>query len=325
MLSFIPTLLQLSCLLIPSILPVNAYPAPGACTGPCNVHDPALIRREDGTYFRFSTGNKISYASAPAVEGPWTALGSVLPDGSIIDLEGRDDLWAPDIALVNDAYHLYYTVSTFGTQASAIGLATSPSMDPGSWTDHGATGVSSSEGSPYNAIDANLLIDGQTPYMTFGSFWTDLFQVPMNADATLSAGEPYNVAFEPEGTHPLEGPFLFKFGDWNYLFFMWGVCCGYDGAMPPAGQEYKVKVCRSEKVDGGFVDSDGIPCTEGGGTVVLESHDTVYGPGGLGVYDDPTLGPIMYYHYVDTDIGYADGQKLFGWNALDFSSGWPVL
>lgn len=93
MLSFIPTLLQLSCLLIPSILPANAYPSPGACTGPCNVHDPALIRREDGTYFRFSTGNKISYASAPAVEGPWTALGSVLPDGSIIDMEGRDDLW----------------------------------------------------------------------------------------------------------------------------------------------------------------------------------------------------------------------------------------
>lgn len=160
---------------------------------------------------------------------------------------------APDIALVNDVYHLYYTVSTFGTQTSAIGLATSPSMDPGSWTDHGETGVSSSEGSPYNAIDANLFIDGQTPYVTFGSFWTDLFQVPMNADATLSTGEPYNVAFEPEGTHPLEGPFVFRFGDWTYLFFMWGVCCGYDAEMPPAGQEYKVKVCRSERVDGGFV------------------------------------------------------------------------
>lgn len=47
--------------------------------------------------------------------------------------------------------------------------------------------------------------------------------------------------------------------------------------------------------------------------------------GNSGVYDDPSLGPIMYYHYVDTTIGYADGQKLFGWNALDFSSGWPVL
>jgi hypothetical protein len=27
---------------------------------------------------------------------------------------------------------------------------------------------------------------------------------------------------------------------------------------------------------------------------------------------------------VDTRIGYADGNKLFGWNKLSFSSGWPV-
>lgn len=126
-------------------------------------------------------------------------------------------------------------------------------MDPGTWTDHGETGVSSTTGSPYNAIDANLFIDGTTPYLTFGSFWTDIFQVRMNADATLADGEPYNVAFEPEGTHPLEGPFLFRWGDWTYLFYMWGICCGYDGTRPAPGEEYKVKVCRSEGADGPFV------------------------------------------------------------------------
>lgn len=44
-----------------------------------------------------------------------------------------------------------------------------------------------------------------------------------------------------------------------------------------------------------------------------------------GVFTDPTLGPVLYYHYVDTTIGYADDQKLFGWNVIDFSSGWPVV
>jgi hypothetical protein len=44
-----------------------------------------------------------------------------------------------------------------------------------------------------------------------------------------------------------------------------------------------------------------------------------------GVFTDPSLGPILYYHYVDTTIGYADSQKLFGWNKIDFSSGWPVV
>lgn len=44
-----------------------------------------------------------------------------------------------------------------------------------------------------------------------------------------------------------------------------------------------------------------------------------------GVFTDPDLGPVLYYHYVDTTIGYADNKKLFGWNAVDFASGWPVV
>lgn len=73
---------------------VHGYANPGSCSGSCNVHDPGLVMREsDGVYFRFSTGNKISYASSSSIEGPWTNLGSMLPDGSSIDLAGSDDLW----------------------------------------------------------------------------------------------------------------------------------------------------------------------------------------------------------------------------------------
>jgi hypothetical protein len=34
---------------------------------------------------------------------------------------------------------------------------------------------------------------------------------------------------------------------------------------------------------------------------------------------------ILYYHYVDTRVGFGDGDKKFGWNKIDFSSGWPVV
>lgn len=44
-----------------------------------------------------------------------------------------------------------------------------------------------------------------------------------------------------------------------------------------------------------------------------------------GVMNDPSLGPGLYYHYVETRIGIADGQKQFGVNKLDFSSGWSVV
>lgn len=51
------------------------------------------------------------------------------------------------------------------------------------------------------------------------------------------------------------------------------------------------------------VDADGTSCLDHGGTLVLGSHDLVYGPGGQGVYDDPSRGPVLYYHYVNTSIG----------------------
>ncbi|KAG2885665.1 hypothetical protein PC117_g25540, partial [Phytophthora cactorum] len=35
----------------------GAYVNPEKCSGVCvNTHDPSIIRRADGTYFRFSTG-----------------------------------------------------------------------------------------------------------------------------------------------------------------------------------------------------------------------------------------------------------------------------
>lgn len=73
---------------------VHGYANPGSCSGACNVHDPSLIQRSsDKRYFRFSTGNKISYASASSINGPWTNIGSMLPSGSSIDLAGNTDLW----------------------------------------------------------------------------------------------------------------------------------------------------------------------------------------------------------------------------------------
>ncbi|KAH3235389.1 hypothetical protein KXV30_008025 [Aspergillus fumigatus] len=198
-------------------------------------------------------------------------------------------------------------------------------MDLNSWTDHGSTGIQSSSSKPYNAIDGNLFKDGGTYYMNFGSFWHDIYQAPMNSAATSVASSSYNIAYNPSGTHAVEGAFMYKYGNYYYLFFSAGICCGYDTSRPASGEEYKIKVCRSTSATGNFVDANGVACTNGGGTVVLESHGNVYGPGGQGVFTDPSLGPILYYHYVDTTIGYADSQKLFGWNKIDFSSGWPVV
>jgi hypothetical protein len=128
-------------------------------------------------------------------------------------------------------------------------------MESGSWTDHGSVGVASSSSKSYNAIDPNLIdVDG-TYYMNFGSFWNDIYQVPMNSAATKTSGSSYNMAYTSSGTHAEEGAYMYKYGSYYYLFYSAGICCGYDTSMPASGAEYKIKVCRSTSPTSGFVSS----------------------------------------------------------------------
>lgn len=97
-LKFLVTVANMRVSFFTSVLSVVAtvygYANPMACSGVCtNAHDPALIRRDDGTYFRFSTGGKIAIHSAPSITGPWTYRGAAIPNGSKINLNGKDDLW----------------------------------------------------------------------------------------------------------------------------------------------------------------------------------------------------------------------------------------
>ena len=157
---------------------------------------------------------------------------------------------APEVIQADGAYFLYYSVSEFESQDSAIGVARSDTMDNGTWEDLGSTGVESTEGSPYNAIDPSLInVDG-TWYMTFGSFWENFFQVPMDGPEK-STGTPAQIAFDPVTT-ALEGVAIVKNGDFYYLFYSKGSCCKYDAEMPAAGEEYKIMVCRSESATGGL-------------------------------------------------------------------------
>jgi arabinan endo-1,5-alpha-L-arabinosidase len=205
---------------------------------------------------------------------------------------------------------------------AAIGYATSADLE--TWKDQGSTGISSAAGNQYNAIDPNLLMDGSSYSMIFGSFFGDIFQVPMSSPSAAS-GFAAQIAFNATTNHSEEGAYMYKNGAYWYLFFSSGQCCGLDTSKPAPGEEYKIMVCRSTSSIGPFSDKSGNACTSNGGTIVLPSHGNVYAPGGQGVYDDPELGAVLYYHYVNIPDGYSDGAKLFGINVIDWTSGWPVV
>ncbi|KUJ06442.1 endo-1,5-alpha-L-arabinosidase [Mollisia scopiformis] len=311
-----------------------SWPDPEACTGNCTyVHDPSVIRRSDGTWFRFSTLGNIAIATAPSLTGPWTYEGAMLPDGSSIDVIAGQGLWAPDVSLLDGTYYAYYAVSSSGIQTSDIGVATSSSADVGTWTDHGSIGIPKS--SAYNLIDPNFFQQCDTcqNYFSFGSAWQMIYQTELNTDWTSWSGEtPSQLAYNGSGSTFEEGSFQFWWPvdgtDYYYLFFSSGACCNTPPNLAPAGDEYKIMVCRSTSPTGPFTDEAGNNCQTGnGGTLVLGSHGSnVYAPGGQGVIVDPDSGLIaLYYHYVNPTIGYNFDQFLFGFNYLDFSSGWPVV
>ncbi|KAG3090487.1 hypothetical protein PI124_g13481 [Phytophthora idaei] len=211
---------------------------------------------------------------------------SAIPNGSTINLKGKDDLWAPDVQKLGDWYYLYYSVSSFGSQNSAIGVARSRSMDVGTWEDGGAV-ITSDPSKPFNAIDPNLIHVGNEIYLNFGSSWQDIYQVHLRNPPVLPSVDPYQIGFTSDREEV--------------------------AAATTKNDQLQARSTASSHATGSFVDKDGVDCKKGGGTV------------GQGVYNDPKHGPILYYHYVDTTIGYADGQKRFGWNKINFSSGWPVV
>lgn len=73
---------------------VHGYADPEHCSGNCFAHDPALMQRSsDSVYFRFNTNANIEIMKADSLSGPWESVGSVLPDGSSIDIAEDQGYW----------------------------------------------------------------------------------------------------------------------------------------------------------------------------------------------------------------------------------------
>lgn len=131
----------------------------------------------------------------------------------------------------------------------------------------------------------------------------------MDSPTTASSKTPYQIAYNASGSHAAEGSFMYYYSGYYYLFWSAGTCCSYDTNKPAAGDEYAIKVCRSTSATGNFVDQTGTSCTAGGGTTLLSSHDYVYGPGGQGIFDDPTHGTVIYYHYGEWFLFFQESKR----------------
>jgi len=151
-------------------------------TGDYRTHDPSLIRAGN-TLYVFSTADATPGAGGIQLRASqdgknWKYLGTLfadLPAWIVKEVGFVPNLWAPDISYWNGKYHLYYAASTFGSQDSAIGLATNVTLDPKNpnykWVDQGMV-LRSSPSDSFNAIDPNFVRDAKgQPWLVWGSYW----------------------------------------------------------------------------------------------------------------------------------------------------------
>lgn len=299
-------------------VPPAAYPLPGRVTGSVGAHDPTMVRRPDGSYLLATTGPGITLKTSTD-RIAFRDIGRVWPDGApwTTPYTGGDlNLWAPDLSYHNGKYYLYYSASSFGSQESAIFLATSTTGAAGSWT-HAGLVISSRHGDSYNAIDPNLVLDEQGRWwLSFGSFWTGIKLIQLDQDTGLRSSTDrtvHSLAARP-GSTAIEAPVIFRHGGYYYLFVAFDLCCR------GADSTYRIMVGRSSSVTGPYLDRDGVRMSDGGGTQILARHGDIIGPGHPAVLADVDGTLLLYHYYTPT------GAAQLGINLLGFDSvGWPFV
>lgn len=289
------------------------------------VHDPCMAKAGD-FYYLFSTGNGIPVRTSRDLKH-WSDAGEVfagdIPAWIKTIFPGKKYLWAPDISYFDCEYHLYYAVSTFGSNRSAIGLATNITLDKRNpkyhWMDRGIV-IESTLKDNWNAIDPNLCFDHHgDPWLSFGSFWSGLKIIRVDR----ATGKPIDdrecltsIAHRPDPPDAVESPFIIRRGKFYYLFASYDYCCR------GAASTYNVRVGRSTAIQGPYLDEDGVSMLNGGGSEILLGTHRWKGPGGESLFMGSNDRWWVVYHAYDAEN---NGVPTLRINQVKWShNGWPL-
>ncbi len=296
------------------------------------VHDPTVIK--DGSrYYLFSTGGRAGQGIIPIRTSTdlrsWKSSGFVfpaLPDWAAREIPQGRNAWAPDISHDGGRFRLYYSVSSFGSRNSAIGLATTPTLDPSSprygWVDDGLVLRSFQDKDDWNAIDPNLVIeDDKNVWLTWGSFWGGIKMRRVDpATGKLSATDTtlYSLSSRPREAPiggSVEAPVIIRNGDYWYLFVSFDRCCR------GADSTYNVVVGRSRDIRGPYLDKKGQSMTDGGGSLVIGATSATWrGPGHQAVLRDAGRDYLFFHAYYGVELGRGSALQI---STMVWDDGWP--
>jgi arabinan endo-1,5-alpha-L-arabinosidase len=302
-----------------AVLALSAAAAP-ALSGALFVHDPSPVVECDGRYYVFGTGRGIPILVSD--DGfNWRREGHVfdrIPE-TVRALSPKNngvDVWAPQVIPFNGEYYLYYAVSSWGSFVSVIGLATNPTLNPSDprykWTDRGPV-VNSTAGEDLNAIDPGVVLapDGRL-WLSYGSYHGNIQLVQLNAKTGLRISPHSKVSIIADHS---EASDIVYHGGYYYLFVNHGSCC------KGPKSTYTIRVGRSRKVTGPYLDKTGANLADGGGSLFLGSAGRLIGPGQFGLWNDGGVEKFSCHFEGDLDRG---GRPVLAIRPLLWTEdGWP--
>ncbi len=260
-----------------------------------SVHDPSIIRTEDGTFYVF--GSHLAVAKSDDLIH-WTQVNSGVYEGNPVIPNVFEEMaetfewaqtrtfWAGDVVQLPDGkYYMYYSACKGDSPRSALGLAVAdhiegPYRNAGILLKSGMWGQPSEDGTVYdaarhpNTVDPHVFFDkeGQL-WMVYGSYSGGIYILKMDpATGRPLPGQGYGKKLLGANHSRIEGPYMLYSPetDYYYLFLSFG---GLD-----AKGGYNIRVVRSRRPDGPFVDAEGNDMTKVGG-----------GPGSF--FDDRAIEP----------------------------------
>jgi arabinan endo-1,5-alpha-L-arabinosidase len=275
-----------------------------ALDGQIQIHDPSTIVRCDGKFYTYGTGG-----SCLVSEDGWTWSRGTTP--------ARRGM-APDIIHVGDRFFMYVARNVGAQPRADINIIWSKSLNTNSldykWEESGV--VASSDGvEDCNAIDPGVLLDPNDGrlWLVYGSYfgYIRLVELDPKTGKRINPNDaPVNLAINCEAS------ILIFHDGWYYLLATHGSCCrGADSG-------YNIRMGRSKKVTGPFLDHEGMDMIKGGGKLFAGSSSRHIGPGHFGLLDLGDGVQKFSCHYeADLDRG---GASVLDIRPLLWRDGWPM-
>lgn len=250
-----------------------------------SVHDPSVIRAEDGTYYIFGS-HMAAAKSSDLIQ--WKMISTNAERGCKLVENVQEQMkealryaqtatfWAPDVQKLNDGrYYLYYCTCRGDCPLSALGVAVSDSPE-GPYENLGVflkSGYSGYDATNLpNVVDPCVFFDKEGKlWMVYGSYSGGIYILEMNPDNGFPLeGQGYGKKLLGKNHARIEGPYILYSPDtdYYYLFLSFGGLGANDG--------YNIRVCRSRTPDGPYEDALGQDMRQCGGRVGTFFNDPDY-------------------------------------------------